>query len=90
MGILSNTAKIKLEVIKSHFDAITQQNGSLGISIQDAINAIKKVMEESKDALIRSQKPIKMIHEAVKTAFIQNKVNPSLIKPTLFIKNINF
>lgn len=91
MAILSDIDKARLEVIKSHFEDIIRQRGAQGISIQEAVNSIKRVMEESiielgedgKTSLIRSQKPIKMIHEAVKTSFIQNGVRADLIMPSL-------
>lgn len=91
MAILSDADKLILDGIKSHFDTVLTQGGTSGISIQEAVNAIKRVMEQSilqlgedgKTALIRSQKPIKMIHEAVKSSFIAQAVNPNLIKPIL-------
>lgn len=86
MAILNDAQKARLETIKSHFDITLHQDK---ISIQDAINSIKRVLEEciselgedGKTALIRSQKPIKMIHEAIKTSFIENGVKPELIRP---------
>ena len=91
MAILSKVEKEKLEIIKSHFNDTITSAGIAGIDIQEAVNAIKRVMEESiielgeqgKTALIRSQQPIKMIHEAVKTSFIKNGVRPELIHPKL-------
>lgn len=91
MAILSSTDKARLKIIKSHFNDTITNAGIAGIGIQEAVNAIKKVLEESitelgedgKTALIRSQQPIKMIHEAVKTSFILNGVRPDLIQPEL-------
>lgn len=91
MAILTNADKARLEIIKSHFNNTITQAGVGGIGIQEAVNAIKKVLEETitdlgedgKSALIKSQQPIKMIHEAVKTSFIVNGVRPDLIKPKL-------
>lgn len=91
MAILSDTDKARLNEIKAHFDNLITQNAAHGISIQEAVNSIKRVMEQTitelgedgKTSLIRSQKPIKMIHEAVKTSFIADGVNRTLIKPSL-------
>lgn len=91
MAILSSSDKARLEIIKAHFNDTITSAGIAGIGIQEAVNAIKRVMEKSirelgedgKTALIRSQQPIKMIHEAVKTSFIKNGVHPDLIKPEL-------
>lgn len=91
MAGLSNTEKAKLEDIKNHFDEVLENKEEEGITIQDAVRSIKKVMEESiielgeagKTALIRSQKPIKMIHETVKSSFIRNDIDPDLITPPL-------
>ena len=81
MAILTNADKARLEIIKSHFNNTITQAGVGGIGIQEAVNAIKKVLEETitdlgedgKSALIKSQQPIKMIHEAVKTSFIVDR-----------------
>lgn len=91
MAILSDTDKARLNEIKAHFDNIITQNAAQGVSIQEAVNSIKRVMEQTitelgedgKTSLIRSQKPIKMIHEAVKTSLIADGVNRTLIKPNL-------
>lgn len=61
------------------------------ISINDAVCSIKKMIEsaikkggvDGKNNLIRSQKPICMLHDAVKTQFIQKGVNPENIRPLL-------
>ncbi|MEA5459021.1 hypothetical protein VB796_08235 [Arcicella sp. LKC2W] len=61
------------------------------INLQQAINEIKKSIEnaiktagtEGKNNLIRSQKPIKLLHEIVKSDLIKNNVNPELICPKL-------
>ncbi|MFD2787379.1 hypothetical protein [Hymenobacter rubripertinctus] len=49
----------------------------------DIENAIKNRGEEGKNELIRSQGPIKLIHDAVKTEFMRIGVHPSLINPEL-------
>jgi len=59
------------------------------ITLQQAVNEIKKSIEaaikksgtEGKNNLIRSQKPIKLLHEVVKAELIRNKVNPDLLNP---------
>ena len=59
--------------------------------MQDALNQIKADIENAivtngekgKNALIRSQKPIKLIHNVVKTSFLNARVHPSLINPDL-------
>lgn len=61
------------------------------ITLQNAVNEIKKSIEaaikksgtEGKNNLIRSQKPIKLLHEVVKAELICNKVNPNLLNPPL-------
>lgn len=61
------------------------------IQLQDALNQIKTDIERAiiqngeagKNALIRTQKPIKLIHDVVKTAFLNAGVHPSLINPEL-------
>ena len=91
MALLSNKKKAKLEQIKSEFDDLIENGGQAGITLQEALNAIKSVLEETikllaedgKTALIRSQKPIKLIHEVVKTSLINFGVNPNNIRPTL-------
>jgi hypothetical protein len=91
MAILGKIKKAKLEAIKKEFDDLIDSKGQAGITMQEAINAIKFVLEETikslaedgKTALIRSQKPIKLIHEVVKTSLINYGVNPNNIKPTL-------
>jgi hypothetical protein len=91
MAVLSNEDKEKLEEIKQEFDDLIVRRGQAGLSLQEAINSIKSVLEETiqelgedgKIALIRSQKPIKLIHEVVKTSLIGFGVNPSNIKPSL-------
>ena len=59
------------------------------ITLQNALNEIKKSIEaaiksngtEGKNNLIRSQKPIKLLHEIVKSELLRNKVNPDLLNP---------
>ncbi len=61
------------------------------ITLESAVNEIKKSIEkaikksgtEGKNNLIRSQKPIKLLHEVVKTELIRNKINPNLLNPPL-------
>jgi hypothetical protein len=61
------------------------------ITLQNAINEIKNSIElaikksgtTGKNNLIRSQKPIKLLHEVVKAELIRNKVNPNLLNPPL-------
>ncbi len=59
------------------------------LTIQDAVNQIKVLIEnatveggvEGKNNLIRTQIPICLLHDAAKTAFIANGVNPNLVAP---------
>ena len=61
------------------------------ITLQTAVNeiknsieaAIKKAGTEGKNNLIRSQKPIKLLHEVVKAELIRNKVAPECLNPPL-------
>ncbi|MFH0898672.1 MAG: restriction endonuclease [bacterium] len=61
------------------------------ITLQNALNEIKQSIEaaikksgtEGKNNLIRSQKPIKLLHEVVKAEMIRKKVNPDLLNPPL-------
>src|SRR5690554_286697 len=61
------------------------------IELQTALNQIKAEVENAiitngeagKNALIRTQRPIKLIHDVVKTAFLNTGVHPSLINPEL-------
>lgn len=61
------------------------------ITIQKAVNEIKKSIEEAiiisgtegKNNLIRSQKPIKLLHEVAKAELIRNGVNPECLHPPL-------
>lgn len=65
------------------------------INLQEAINEIKKLIESAikkdgttgKNNLISSQKPIKLLHEVVKSELIKNKVNADLINPKLSESN---
>ena len=65
------------------------------INLQEAINEIKKSIETAikkdgttgKNNLIRSQKPIKLLHEVVKSELIRNKVNENLLSPKLSESN---
>ena len=62
-----------------------------GLSIEDAVYSIKDMIEgairdggvEGKNNLIRSQQPICMLHDAAKSAFIRNGVNPNRVRPLL-------
>lgn len=61
------------------------------ILMQDALNQIKADIENAivtngeagKNALIRTQEPINLIHNVVKTSFLNAGVHPSLINPEL-------
>ncbi|MEG1737486.1 MAG: hypothetical protein RR137_00085 [Odoribacter sp.] len=61
------------------------------ITLQEAVNKIKSTIEEAiitggseaKNNLIRSQQPIKLLHEVVKSELIKNKVNEQLLNPPL-------
>lgn len=61
------------------------------IILQEAVNEIKKSIENAiltsgtsgKNNLIRSQKPIKLLHEVVKSELIIHNVNQDLISPKL-------
>ena len=62
-------------------------------SIQESVNQIKQILEQAivengeagKLSLIRSQKPIKLIHEAVKSSLIENVIDISKIQPPLSV-----
>lgn len=61
------------------------------LSIEEAVCSIKEMIErairdrgvEGKNNLIRTQQPICMLHDAAKSAFIRNGVNPSRVRPLL-------
>ncbi|MBS1777293.1 MAG: hypothetical protein JSS64_13545 [Bacteroidetes bacterium] len=61
------------------------------ITLQNAVNEIKKSIEtaikksgtEGKNNLIRSQKPIKLLHEVAKAELIRNGVNPECLNPPI-------
>lgn len=61
------------------------------ITLQNAVNEIKKSIEtaikksgtEGKNNLIRSQKPIKLLHEVAKAELIRNGVNTECLNPPL-------
>lgn len=61
------------------------------LSIEEAVLSIKEMIEKAirdeglngKNNLIRSQQPICTLHDAAKTAFIQNGVNKSRVFPSL-------
>lgn len=65
------------------------------IVLQEAVNEIKKSIENAiitsgtpgKNNLIRSQKPIKLLHEVVKSELIMNNVNENLLSPKLSESN---
>ena len=44
-------------------------------------NAIEMNGTDGKNNLIRSQKPIKLLHEVVKAEFLRHNVNPNLLNP---------
>jgi hypothetical protein len=59
------------------------------VTMQDAVNQFKSDIEAAittggeaaKKSLINSQKPIKLIHNAIKTELISSHIHPSLINP---------
>ena len=61
------------------------------LTIENAVCSIKEMIEqairdggvEGKNNLIRSQQPICMLHDAAKSAFIRNGVNPTRVRPLL-------
>jgi len=61
------------------------------ITLQNAVNEIKRSIEtailssgtEGKNNLIRSQKPIKLLHEVTKAELIRNGVRPEYLHPPL-------
>ena len=61
------------------------------LSIEEAVFSIKEMIEkaireggvEAKNSVIRTQDPICFLHDAAKSAFIRNGVNPSRIRPLL-------
>lgn len=61
------------------------------MELQEAVAGIKRMIEtaiktdgvEGKNNLIRSQRPIGLLHEAVKTAFIKQGVNPLCVHPPI-------
>ena len=61
------------------------------ITVQSAVNEIKRSIEaaikragtEGKNNLIRSRKPIKLLHEVVKAELIRNNINADLLNPPL-------
>lgn len=61
------------------------------ITLQSAVNEIKKSIEaaiktsgtEGKNNLIRSQKPIKLLHEVAKAELIRDKISPDCLNPPL-------
>ncbi|MGH9948825.1 MAG: restriction endonuclease [Pyrinomonadaceae bacterium] len=60
-------------------------------TLQQSVNEIKRILEETiiengeagKLSLIRSQKPIKQIHEAVKSSLVENGIAEAQIHPPL-------
>ena len=62
-----------------------------GITIEEAVCSIKEMIEraikdggvEGKNNLIRTQQPICLLHDAAKSAFIRNGVNPNRVRPLL-------
>jgi hypothetical protein len=88
---LSKNNRKNLEAIKSGFEQLIQSKGATGITIVEALASIKAVLEKTistlgetgKTSLIRSQKPIKLIHEVIKTSLISSGINPENIKPRL-------
>jgi len=64
------------------FTQILMQNALKQVKV-DIENAIVQNGERGKNALIRSQKPINLIHSVIKTEFLNAGVHPSLINPEL-------
>jgi hypothetical protein len=60
-----------------------QMQAALNTIKADIENAIIVNGEAGKNALIRSQRPIKLIHDVIKTAFLNAGVHESLINPEL-------
>jgi hypothetical protein len=68
-----------------------KKKGVAGLTMEEALvelkfvleATIKKYGEKGKTSLIRSQMPIKLIHEAIKTSLINAGINPANIKPSL-------
>lgn len=61
---------------------ITLQKALIEIK-QSIESAIKKSGTEGKNNLIRSQKPIKLLHEVVKAELIRNKVKSGCLNPPI-------
>jgi len=65
------------------------------ITLQNAVNEIKRSIEsaiiesgtEGKNNLIRTQKPIKLLHDVVKSELIKHNVKSELIRPLLTESN---
>jgi len=91
MASLGKKDKNTLRGFKLQFDQLIKSKGATGITIDEALESIKIVLEKTigtlgengKTSLIRSQKPIKLIHEAVKTLLISSGINQANIKPKL-------
>jgi hypothetical protein len=64
------------------FPLVEMQNALNQIKI-DIENAILEKGESGKNALIKTQRPIKLIHNVIKTSFLNCGVHPSLINPEL-------
>lgn len=87
---LSAKNKNSLENYKRQIDQLIERKGDTGLTISEAVESLKSILEitisrfgeKGKTALIRSQKPIKIIHEAVKTSLINSGINPTNIKPS--------
>ena len=48
---------------------------------KDIENAIRKNGEKGKNSLIKTQKPINLIHNVIKTSFLNEGIHPSLMNP---------
>lgn len=91
MSKLSKKNKLIIEGYKREFDTLIANKGVNGITLDEALLSIKSVLEKTitrlgengKTALIRSQKPIKLIHEVVKTSLINSGIHPDRVKPKL-------
>lgn len=91
MSILNENKKKQLNNIKNKFEVLIETKKSKSILLEDALITIKNVLEETikelaeegKTALIRSQKPIKLIHEVIKSSLVEKGINPKNIKPSI-------
>ena len=83
--ILKRLQKPLVYVLKNFL--IVQNLTNLKSALKEIKLSIEAAIElagtEGKNNLIRSQKPIKLLHEVVKSELIRNKINPDLLNPAL-------